>query len=182
MAKSRPPSSSERSPREAAKGLSTSEETRAAARDATLRFVSAATRVGVQLTGGLARGLRASARWMWPRLRRAAIVTGGGLARASVRAARWCWTQRVALTRVGHRLLWWTALVLLVLAGRALLGEGTGPGDELWLGSMLQWFVIGLAMAGVVLLTAPEPRMRRAAFALAGSHGALALLVQFAGS
>jgi hypothetical protein len=87
----------------------------------------------------------------------------------------------VTLIRLGHRLSWWAALALLVLVGRALFGDGGSPGDELWLESTFTWFVVGLALAGVVLLTAPEPRMRRAAFVLAGSHGAMALLVWFAG-
>lgn len=156
-------------------------ETVAAARDATVKAVVALGQAGARLTRSLARALAFGGRWAWPHLRRAVLATTRATARASARAARWCWTQRVTLVRVGHRLLWWTALALLVLVGRALLGDGASPGAELWLDSTLAWFVLGLALACVVLITAPETRMRRAAFALAGSHGALALLVWFAG-
>jgi hypothetical protein len=182
MVESRPTSTSERPPREARREvLGADPETVAAARDATVKAVVTLGRAGARLTRSLARALMVGGRWAWPRLRRAAISMTRATARASRRATRWCWTQRVTLVRVGHRLLWWMALALLVLVGQALLGEGGSPGAELWLSATLSWFVLGLAMAGVVLLTAPETRMRRAAFALAGSHGALALLVWFAG-
>lgn len=182
MADSRPESTSERPSREARSGaLGADPETVAAARDATVKAVVALGHAGAGLTRSLARALAVGGRWAWPRLRRISITTTRATARASVRATRWCWTQRVTLVRVGHRLLWWTALALLMLVGLALLGEGGSPGAELVQDSMLSWFVLGLAMAGVVLLTAPETRMRRAAFALAGSHGTLALLVWFTG-
>jgi hypothetical protein len=182
MAESRPASTSERTRREPPAGpLGADPEAVAAARDATVKLVVGLGRAGARLTRAFARGMAVAARWTWPHLRLAAIVTGRATARASVRAARWCWTQKVTLARVGHRLLWWTALALLVLVGRALFVDGGSPLDELWLESTFTWFVLGLAMAGVVLLTAPETRMRRAAFALAGSHGAMALLVWFAG-
>ncbi len=157
-------------------------ETVAAARDATLASLAALSRGTIRVGRALAQGLVVGGRWTWPHLRRAVIGLASMAKRATTSALRWGWTRRVALARVGHRLLWWTALVLLVLVGRALLGEGASPGDELWVGSMLTWFVLGLGLAGVVLLTAPETRMRRAAFALAASHGALALLVWFAGA
>jgi hypothetical protein len=182
MAESRPPSHSERTRREApARLLGADPEAVAAARDATVKVVVTLGNSGARLTRSVGRGLARAARWAWPRLRGAAIATARATWRASSRAARWCWAQRVTLVRVGHRLLWWGALALLVLVGRALLGDGGSSIDDLWLDSSFAWFVVGLAMASVVLLTAPETRMRRAAFALAGSHGAMALLVWFAG-
>ncbi|MFV8755197.1 hypothetical protein ACNOYE_32005 [Nannocystaceae bacterium ST9] len=182
MPGTRSSSASERPAREAGESsLRADPEAVAAARDATVKLVQALGQLGAGSARRLASGLRAGGRWAWPHLRRAAIGSARASARASRDAARWCWTRRVALVRVGHRVLWWAALALLVLVGRALLGEGRAPGDELWLSATLLWFGIGLAMASVVLLTAPETRMRRAAFALASSHGALALLVWFAG-
>lgn len=179
MAEARPSSPSERSPRETKKGPAPRDPEAVAA--ATLAFVIARAGELARVSRAAAVQVRVGARWAWPHLRRAALGTARALGSASASVSRWCWTRRVGLARVGQRVLWWSALALLVLAGRALLGEGGAPGDELWLRSTLLWFVLGSAMASVVLITAPELRMRRAAFALAGSHGALALLVWFAG-
>jgi hypothetical protein len=85
----------------------------------------------------------------------------------------WLWTRKRGVAGLGHRLLWWAALAILVLVGQALL---TADGDPELVGAALMWFAAGLSMSVLVLLGAPEKRMRLAAFALASGHGSLAAL------
>ena len=92
---------------------------------------------------------------------------------ADVPTATWLWAQRSGVRRLMHRGLWWGALAILVLVGRALLSPDGDP--ELIEAAML-WFGAGLSMSVLVLLGAPETRMRVAAFALAGGHGSFAAL------
>lgn len=131
---------------------------------------------GALVTAGRAvgRGCVAAARWVWPRLRRASVATAQLSWRGLSSAARWSWAKRELLTRMGHRALWWGALAILVLVGQALL---SGAGDAELLESAFFWFVGGLSMSVLVLVGAPETRMRVGAFALASGHGALGLLV-----
>lgn len=140
-----------------------------AVRDATTRFVRGLSRT----SKAAIRALAAAARWLAPRLRAAVLAslraTGHGLARGS----RWLWRHRESLARVTHRLLWWGALALLVAAGHGLLAS-EGPPTFVERAPLV--FAIGLAMSVLVVLRAPEPRMRAAALALAGGHGALGLL------
>jgi hypothetical protein len=79
--------------------------------------------------------------------------------------------------RIGHRGLWWGALAILVLVGRALL---SADGDPELVEVATLWLGAGLSMSVLVLLGAPEKRMRVAAFALAGGHGSLGLLAWIA--
>lgn len=154
----------------------------AAVREATSKTIRALRRSSTRAGRASARALRVAAAWAWPRLVRLALVCARGLARGLAASARWCWAQRRPLARVGHRALWWVGLALLVLAGRALLGEGEGSFEALVLDSLLIWFALGLGMAIVVLLSAPERRMRLAALALASGHGVLGLLAWSVGA
>lgn len=72
------------------------------------------------------------------------------------------------------RALWWTALVLLFLGGRALVEiHERNPFLEAALPSLLA----GLALCAALLLFASQARMRWAAFALGLGHGGLLALV-----
>ncbi|MCA9697015.1 MAG: hypothetical protein KC431_05795 [Myxococcales bacterium] len=156
-------------------------ETVVAVREATARTVHRFVRIG----GRVAEQSAIAARWTWPRLSRLAQASGRGLAwigrqtaKGAAALAGWGWRWRQAIARVGHRLLWWGALVILLLVGRALLGSG---GDPEILASATIWFATGLSMSVLVMLGAPETRMRLGAFALAGGHGALGLLAHLVG-
>lgn len=120
-----------------------------------------------------ARSSVAAARWAGPRLRRLVVATARGSWRAISTSARWLWTRKRGVAGLGHRLLWWGALAILVLVGRAML---SADGDPELVGAALMWFASGLSMSVLVLLGAPEKRMRLAAFALASGHGSLAAL------
>ncbi|HLT35182.1 MAG TPA: hypothetical protein VK034_02830, partial [Enhygromyxa sp.] len=115
----------------------------------------------------------ATARWAGPRLRSIATASGRGLGRALAWTGRWTWAHKRGVAGLGHRMLWWGALAILVLVGRALL---SADGDPELVGAALLWFVAGLSMSTLVLIGAPEKRMRLAAFALASGHGSLAAL------
>lgn len=72
------------------------------------------------------------------------------------------------------RALWWTALVLLLLGGRALVEiHERSP----FLEAALPSLVAGLALCAALLLFASQARMRWAAFALGLGHGGLLALV-----
>jgi hypothetical protein len=90
---------------------------------------------------------------------------------------RWTWSRKRPLTQIGHRLLWWAALAILVLVGQALL---SADGDPELVGAALIWFAAGCSMSVLVLLGAVEKRMRVAALALASGHGSLAALAWIA--
>lgn len=122
---------------------------------------------------GIAGGTALSAKWLWPRMSKLAVTVAGASWRALGSSLRWLWTQRNALTRIGHRGLWWGALAILVLVGRALL---SADGDPELVEVATLWLGAGLSMSVLVLLGAPEKRMRVAAFALASGHGSLGLL------
>jgi hypothetical protein len=141
----------------------------------TVRALVTATRRGSRALG---RATIISANWLWPRLSRLAATVGRGVWRGLSAASRWAWIQRKALTRVAHRGLWWGALAILVLVGRALLAA---DGDPELVEVAVLWFVAGLSMSVLVLLGAPEKRMRVAAFALASGHGSLAALAWVVG-
>jgi hypothetical protein len=115
----------------------------------------------------------ASARWAGPRLAKVAGAVGRGSWRALSRLGTWTWAHKRGVAGLGHRLMWWAALAILVLVGRALL---SAEGDPELVGAALIWFSLGLSMSVLVLLGAPEKRMRMAAVALAGGHGSLAAL------
>lgn len=125
--------------------------------------------------------LEGAARWAWPRSRKLGLALARASGRAIAGVGRWTWTHRIGLARAGQRLLWWTALAMLVVVGRALVGIDSGVELE-WFADALPWLIAGLAMAAFVLVAARETRLRRAAFVLAGAHGSLALLVWLAGA
>jgi hypothetical protein len=110
---------------------------------------------------------------LWPRASKLAVWLAKTSWRGLSRSLRWLWTQRSGLTRIGHRGLWWGALAILLLVGRALL---SADGDPELVEVATLWLGAGLSMSVLVLLGAPEPRMRVAAFALASGHGSLGVL------
>lgn len=111
--------------------------------------------------------------WLLPLLGHALLVAGT----ATGRAARWCgqglWNRRLGLFRASHRLMWWSALALMAITGRALLsGHEVGPVvDQAYL-----LFAAGLGLCLFVLAFAAEQRLRIAALVLGGGHGAMAVL------
>jgi len=81
--------------------------------------------------------------------------------------------HRLVAFRVSHRVMWWAALVVLFVAGRALLGGlETAP----WVDRVHVQFTVGLILCAMVLVLAAERRLRVAAFVLGTGHGAFALL------
>ncbi len=148
-------------------------ETVAKVSRATARSAHAVVTAVRAVAGFTAKYSGAAASWAAPRLAAVAVAVVGALWRAIVALARWTWAHKRGVAGVGHRLLWWSALVILVLVGRALL---SADGDPELVGAALLWFSIGLSMSVLVLLGAPDKRMRVAAFALAGGHGSLAAL------
>ncbi len=121
----------------------------------------------------VARATVVTCKWLWPRLRALSIALGRGAWRGTCATAKWLWPRRGTLTRVAHRGLWWGALAILIWVGQALL---SADGDPELVEVALLWFAAGLTMSVMVLLGAPETRMRVAAFALASGHGSLAAL------
>lgn len=129
---------------------------------------------GVSTTSRVvARATVVTCKWLWPRMRKLGAALGRGTWRATSATAAWFWSHRGVVARLGHRGLWWAALAILIWVGRALLSADGNP--EL-VEVALSWFAAGLMMSVVVLLGAPEKRMRVAAFALASGHGSLAAL------
>lgn len=144
-------------------------ETVAAARRATLVFVGSLATASRAIAGATI----VAGTWLGPRLAKLGVMIGKGLWSAVSGTATWLWRQRTGVRRLMHRGMWWGALAILVLVGQALLGTNGDP--ELIEAAML-WFGAGLSMSVLVLLGAPEARMRVAAFALASGHGSLATL------
>jgi hypothetical protein len=144
-------------------------ETVVAVSRATAKAVHAVVTTSVAVARAATRSSIAVARWTAPRLHALARHLG----RALAWLGRAMWGRRKGLTRIGHRLLWWGALAILVLVGRELL---SADGDPELISAALIWFSAGLSMSVLVLVGAPETRMRLAAFALAGGHGSLAAL------
>ena len=104
-----------------------------------------------------------------PVLRELSALSGRALGYLATLALR----HRVPIFRLSHRVMWWGALALMLVAGRALLG---GLGDGVPMDSTHLYFGAGLALCCVVLVFAAERRMRVAAFLLGSGHGAIALL------
>jgi hypothetical protein len=147
----------------------------------TVAKVSRATAKGVHavvtaigaVAGFMARNSVALAKWAAPRISTLVVAVAIATWRGIAAIGRWTWSHKRGVAGVGHRLLWWGALAILVLVGRALL---SADGDPELVGAALLWFGVGLSMSVLVLLGAPEKRMRLAAVALAGGHGSLAAL------
>lgn len=74
---------------------------------------------------------------------------------------------------VVYRMMWWSALGLLVFGGSVVLGHGELPGREL----VLAPFVVALAICGVLRLVAAERHLRVAALGLGVMHGGAAVMV-----
>jgi hypothetical protein len=102
----------------------------------------------------------------------------GGLARGSTitgdRIAGALQRHRAVLLALFARALWWTALALLFLGGRALVEiHERAPFVE----AALPVLLTGLVLCAFLLLFARHARMRWAAFALGLGHGGLLALV-----
>lgn len=118
---------------------------------------------------GLLRWARAATPVVRRGIIRGAKATGRGL-RAVGRGAH---RHRVALVAVGHRVAWWSALALLVLGGRPVLGAEALP--ERW--AALAPFAAGLLLCAMVRLFAAPGRLRVAALGLGALHGTALVLV-----
>lgn len=121
----------------------------------------------------------AAAVWLGPRLRDGSLAILRALGRGIATVARWSWDRRGGLARIGQRGLWWVALGILVVVGQALL---SADGDPELVELAVVYLSAGLSMSLLVMLSAPEARMRIAALALAGGHGSLAALALVAGA
>ncbi len=111
--------------------------------------------------------------WLLPLVGQGLLVVGSALGRAARWTGEGLWSRRVGLFRASHRVMWWAALVLMAVAGRALLsGHEVGPVvDHAHL-----LFGVGLGLCLFVLAFAAEQRLRVAALVLGGGHGAMAVL------
>ena len=118
---------------------------------------------------GLARSARVAAPVVRRGLVRGATLTGRGL-RATARGAR---RHRAVLGAIGHRLAWWSALALLVLGGRPIVGLGELPERT----GALAPFALGLLLCAVARLLAAPGRLRLAALGLGALHGTALVLV-----
>jgi hypothetical protein len=152
-------------------------ETVAAVSRATAKAAHRVVKVSVSVAAFTAAAAITAARWTGPRLRTLGKASARTLWMAARVTGRWLWTRKGSVARAGHRVLWWAALAILVLVGRALL---SADGDPELVGAAVLWFAVGLSMSVLVLLGAPEKRMRFAAVALAGGHGSLAALAWIA--
>jgi hypothetical protein len=145
----------------------------------TAKSVHAVVTATVAVARFTARNSVAFVRWTGPRARRYGSAFGRLAWRALSATGRFAWTHKRGLAQIGHRLLWWAALAILVLFGRALL---SADGDPELVGAALLWFAIGWSMSVLVLMGASEKRLRVAALALASGHGSLAALAWIASS
>lgn len=149
-------------------------ETVEAVRRATVALIASVQNASGVIRELAGRGAAFTIRELWPRLRDASVFLAGGFARVLGFIVGGLWNQRRVVARIGHRGLWWGALAILVIVGRALL---SAEGDPEMVELALTYLAAGLSMSVLVLLSAPETRMRVAAFALASGHGSLAALV-----
>ena len=134
--------------------------------------------LGVVLSWLAAKGV-AFLRWVSPHVQagakrgaREAHAAAGSVGRGAVK-------HRGLLFRGSHRILWWTALALLFVAGRTVMD---GFATDAALGQAPTFFAIGLGLSAFVLLFASETRLRLGAFALATAHGAFAIALQTLGA
>ncbi len=107
----------------------------------------------------------------------------GGLARGSTivgdRTAGAMQRHQAVLFALFVRALWWTALALLFLGGRALVEiHEAAP----FVQQALPVFLTGLALCAFLLVVASPARLRWAAFALGLGHGGLLALVWVVGA
>lgn len=124
-------------------------------------------RLLLRLLGRFFAAIGAATLWLLDGLARGSTVVGDRLAGALAR-------HQALLLALLTRALWWTALVLLFLGGRALVEiHERSP----FLATALPSLLAGLALCAFLLLFANQARMRWAAFALGLGHGGLLALV-----
>lgn len=85
----------------------------------------------------------------------------------------WLRRRRGLLPAVGLRAVWWSALLLLMVGGRPVLGPGSLP--ERWVA--LAPFILGLSLCAGLRLVAPHRHLRLAALGLGTLHGTAVALV-----
>ncbi len=107
------------------------------------------------------------------RLRPVIGKTGTALAQGATAAVRGAVRHRAVLGAIGLRALWWSALVLLVVGGRHVLGLASLPSRE-W---VLAPFVVGLVLCAVLRLADAPRRLHVAALGLGAVHGLAVVLV-----
>jgi hypothetical protein len=90
--------------------------------------------------------------------------------RSTVEAAH---RHRRILFAVSLRLAWWTAVVLLVVGGRPMLGMDPLPSR--WVA--LVPFAVGLGLCAVLRLVTGPRHLRTAALGLGALHGTAVMLV-----
>jgi hypothetical protein len=129
----------------------------------------AARRHSAAALAGLARFGRAAkpvvGRWL--------AAGARGLGRGLLALGRAARRQRAVLLAVGHRAAWWSALALLMVGGRPILGSEPLP--ERW--AALAPFAAGLLLCAAVRLLATPGRLRLAALGLGALHGTALVLV-----
>lgn len=111
--------------------------------------------------------LRLASRTLLRGTLRLADATG----RLTVFIGAWLWRNRIHLTALGARGLWWGALALLWYGGRALLAV-----DAPLAATALPLFLLGVGLC-LPLFFAHAARIRWAGLALGLGHAALAVLV-----
>lgn len=99
-----------------------------------------------------------------------------GIGRATLFAGNWLWRHRGGLGALALRALWWGALALLWLGGRALLAA-----EAPLVGSVLPLFVIGVGLC-LPLFFARAVQIRWAGLGLGLGHAVLAVFVWSVGS
>jgi len=121
----------------------------------------------LRLLGRFFAAIGAATLWLLGGLARGSTIVGDRIAGALAR-------HQALLLALFTRALWWTALVLLFLGGRALVEiHERSP----FLATALPSLLAGLALCAFLLLFASQARMRWAAFALGLGHGGLLALV-----
>ena len=151
---------------------------------------AAATGHGLRATGRRLADLRPLLRLLGGLLAACLAAIGGltlrllgGLAHGSTivgdRTAGALQRHQAVLFALFVRALWWTALALLFLGGRALVEiHDAAP----FVQHALPVFLMGLALCAFLLVVASPARMRWAAFALGLGHGGLLALVWVVGA
>lgn len=122
---------------------------------------------------GLARFVRRATPVVRRGVRRGVVAGARGGARAARALHRTARRRRALLVAATHRLAWWSALALLVVGGRPILGAEPLP--EQW--AALAPFAAGLLLCAAVRLLARPGRLRLAALGLGALHGTAVVLV-----
>lgn len=107
---------------------------------------------------------------------RLAKRSGSGVLGGIGATARFANKHRRTALQVLHRVAWWSAWAMMLIAGRNLVAfeqSGSLPAEQMT-------FLWGLGLCAFVVATAAERRMRTGALALGGAH-ALAAAILIAG-